>query len=105
MIKIFNKLFEWLGYVPKRMLDFALESEKCLQIRDNWHTMAVDDILHDNVDYYIDELVCSFVIKSVTKDGEDHRVALPVKHIPFGDDKEYAKLCAEELCEKLNERI
>jgi hypothetical protein len=41
----------------------------------------------------------------VTKDGEDHRVALPVKHIPFGDDKEYAKLCAEELCEKLNERI
>ena len=28
-----------------------------------------------------------------------------VKAFPFGDDKEYARLCAEELCEKLNETI
>ncbi len=28
-----------------------------------------------------------------------------VKAFPFGDDKEYARLCAEELCEKLNEII
>ena len=28
-----------------------------------------------------------------------------VKAFLFGDDKEYARLCAEELCEKLNERI
>lgn len=26
---------------------------------------------------------------------------LPIKSFPFGDDKEYAKLCAEELCEML----
>lgn len=28
---------------------------------------------------------------------------LPIKSFPFGDDKEYAKLCAEELLDKLNE--
>ena len=26
---------------------------------------------------------------------------IPIKFFPFGDDKEYAKLCAEELCEML----
>lgn len=26
---------------------------------------------------------------------------VPIKSFPFGDDKEYAKLCAEELCEML----
>ena len=26
---------------------------------------------------------------------------IPIKSFPFGDDKEYAKLCAEELCEML----
>ena len=26
---------------------------------------------------------------------------MPIKSFPFGDDKEYAKLCAEELCEML----
>lgn len=30
---------------------------------------------------------------------------LPIKSFPFGDDKQYAKLCAEELWEKLNEEI
>lgn len=30
---------------------------------------------------------------------------LPIKSFPFGDDKQYAKLCAEELLEKLNEKI
>lgn len=30
---------------------------------------------------------------------------LPIKSFPFGDDKEYARLCAEELWEKLNEEI
>ena len=26
---------------------------------------------------------------------------IPIKSFPFGGDKEYAKLCAEELCEML----
>ena len=30
---------------------------------------------------------------------------VPIKSFPFGDDKQYAKLCAEELLEKLNEEI
>lgn len=27
---------------------------------------------------------------------------IPIKCFPFGDDEQYAKLCAEELCEMLN---
>ena len=30
---------------------------------------------------------------------------VPIKSFPFGDDEEYAELCAEELLEKLNEEI
>lgn len=29
----------------------------------------------------------------------------PIKIFPFGDDEQYAKLCAEELCEMLNSKI
>ena len=29
---------------------------------------------------------------------------VPIKYFPFDNDKEYAKLCAEELIEKLNEQ-
>lgn len=32
-------------------------------------------------------------------------IKIPIKSFPFGDDKEYAKLCAEELCEMLNSKI
>ena len=28
-----------------------------------------------------------------------------IKSFPFGDDKEYARLCAEELCEMLNSKM
>ena len=30
---------------------------------------------------------------------------VPIKSFPFGDDEEYAELCAVELLEKLNEEI
>ena len=30
---------------------------------------------------------------------------IPIKSFPFGDDEQYAKLCAEELCEMLNSKI
>ena len=29
----------------------------------------------------------------------------PIKIFPFGDDQEYARLCAEELCEMLNSKM
>lgn len=31
--------------------------------------------------------------------------SFPIKIFNFGDDKEYAKLCAEELCEMLNSKM
>ena len=32
---------------------------------------------------------------------EINNIKIPIKSFPFGDDKEYAKLCADELCEML----
>ena len=32
---------------------------------------------------------------------EINNIKIPIKSFPVGDDKEYAKLCAEELCEML----
>ena len=34
---------------------------------------------------------------------EINNIKIPIKSFPVGDDKEYAKLCAEELLDKLNE--
>lgn len=36
---------------------------------------------------------------------EINNIKIPIKSFPFGGDKEYAKLCAEELCEMLNSKI
>lgn len=41
-----------------------------------------------------------YLVSIDTPDG-----VCPIKAFPFGDDKEYAKLCAEELCEMLNNKI
>ena len=36
---------------------------------------------------------------------EINNIKIPIKSFPFGDDKQYAKLCAEELCEMLNSKM
>lgn len=36
---------------------------------------------------------------------EINNIKIPIKSFPFGDDKEYARLCAEELCEMLNSKM
>ena len=52
---------------------------------------------------------CSYVVfKGVTFHAVCMQIdnfMVPIKSFPFGDDEEYAKLCAEELLEKLNEEI
>ena len=41
-----------------------------------------------------------YVVSMNTPYGE-----YPIKIFNFGDDKEYARLCAEELCEMLNSKM
>lgn len=99
MKKIINKLFEWLGYVPKIQLYQA--KEKYLNV------LLFDEVIVKDQQAYI---VCEIpnyncyavAILGVTTNQFHKRI---VKSFPFSDDKEYAKLCAEELCEMLNQKI
>lgn len=93
MKKIINKLFEWLGYVPR----LTYRYEVIREVR-----RYINSIVYDNkVEYKIEftETSCKVVLANVY----DWRIT--IKEFPFNDDKEYANLCAEELCEKLNERM
>jgi hypothetical protein len=97
MKRLINKLFEWLGYVPK--VEFAKTKEeymifkKCIYLKSS--------IMANEVRYKIGEKSKYFVVYMTNRD-----VNYPIKvFYIIDDDKEYARLCAEELCEKLNERI
>lgn len=111
MKKYINKLFEKLGYVPKEQCVFKdtyddiLATAEDLQVLVDWHDMSVDDIHKNNVEYYYEELFGCFLVATITKDTTNHTVGYPVKVFHFTEDtKAYARLCAEELCEKLNEK-
>ena len=59
-------------------------------------------VILSNKDFQFDilELYDKYVVCVV-----DNNKSLPIKVFPFGDDKEYARLCAEELCEILNSKM
>lgn len=111
MKELINKLFEWLGYVPKEQCvskdtyDDILATAEDLQVLVDWHDMSVDDIHKNNVEYYYEELFGCFLVATITKDTADHTVGYPVKVFHFTEEtRDYACICAEELCEKLNEK-
>lgn len=111
MKKLINKLFEWLGYVPKEQCvpkdtyDDILATAEDLQFLVDWHDMSVDDIHKNNVEYYYEELLGRFLVSTITKDTTDHTVGYPLKVFHFTEEtRDYARICAEELCEKLNEK-
>ena len=92
MKKYINKLFEWLGYVPKcyktsLIKRLAIESE----------------ILKCGVGYKMAEVGFEYKIFATTIKGE-----LLIKTFPYrildAESKDYARICAEELCDMLNEK-
>lgn len=110
MKKIINKLFEWFGYVPKAevaKLEYSISKYETLidQIREN-NEYLIRNILNGQAkaSYYwhkISENEWRFVVYI---DCEMHIPHNVVKSY-VSDDFDYAKLCASELCEMLNERI
>jgi hypothetical protein len=110
MKKIINKLFEWLGYVPKvevSKLEYSIYSHKKLidQMQENREYLIRQILNGQSKAYYhwlkISENEWMFVVYI----GCDRHIPDNAVKSYVSDDKEYAKLCAEELCEKLNERI
>ena len=65
----------------------------------NKYNSAVDEVLLlGRGSYKIYENEAFYVVSL-----EINNIKIPIKSFPVGDDKEYAKLCAEELLDKLNE--
>ena len=67
----------------------------------NKYNASVNDILFLGRGSYIIYENEAFYVVSL----EINNIKIPIKSFPVGDDKEYAKLCAEELCEMLNSKI
>lgn len=99
MRTIINKLFEWLGYVPKIQLYQAKEKY--------YNVLLFEEKIVEEQQVYIVREMPDYNCYVVTIWGVtgNHLHRRGVKSFPYGDDKDYAKLCAEELCEKLNEMI
>lgn len=103
MKKLINKLFEWLGYVPKEEYDHIQHIFKCLL-----DEVKEFDCLYEAIgkcDSIINYKVYGNDIWGYGVMVDFGNTSRLVKFYPNDYGVEYAKLCAEELCEKLNERI
>lgn len=95
MKKLLNKLFEWLGYK-------LLSQKEYDAMNLTLHDVAVM-IIKDRINY-----IKQYGVSQIVEEDDGYMVSqecYAVKFFPFNDDKEYAKLCAEELCEMLNQKI
>lgn len=93
MKKIINKLFEKLGYVPKSTLRlYQIELERGMDIE--------DALRNEDVKYNVVETFDSFLCRAYIGETDSRTI----KYFFFNDDKEYALICANELCDMLNEK-
>jgi hypothetical protein len=98
MKKYINKLFEWLGYVPKDSDEgfYFCKHQDSLMIA---ACMRAGTITYRKVETYAYWIVVACC--NLTSFEQE------VKVFPKGDTEDsadYARICAEELCEMLNEK-
>ena len=74
------------------------------ELRDYYYVRNTEtlrrEVYNENVDYVCGKCINAYIVYMISEN-----TSFPIKIFPFGDDMEYALLCAEELCEKLNEKI
>lgn len=118
MKKLINKLFEKLGYVPKKRYKVLNPDDFFKQLDPCKHEVLVDEprepvplallleeamdkLIYDNkVLYSVNYNNGIYEVIIMNFGGKDRLIKV------FKDaDAEYAKLCAEELCEMLNQKI
>lgn len=102
MKKLLNKLFERLGYVPKSELDHKQHLFDCLLEETREANRLFEEIgkCNRSVNYRVyGEGIWGYGVLV-----EWRGICKTVKYFPCDYGADYAKLCAEELCEKLNER-
>lgn len=97
MKKYINKLFEKLGYVPKRRYKQLYKLE---------HDVMQHDagILNYYSTYQVVELRDKFVVLEYCSAVCNNRYVKAFQKGYTKDSLDYARICAEELCDMLNEK-
>ena len=105
-MKLIEKLFNRMGYVPREAYDAMVEFCRSCDARDERYEKIQDDVYTGNVEYRVEALPYSFWVYCVTAEGHDRGLKSLIKVLPFVDDesKELARVCAEELAEMLNQK-
>ena len=105
-MKWFNKLLSLIGYVPKSkfvskdLYKDALKNLDLLQTKLTIHQHFIDNIYKNFIEYEIDEEDNLFIIYAVTDTYDNY----PIKVFKYTEEtKDYVRICAEELCEMLND--
>lgn len=97
MKKYINKLFEWLGYVPKRRYKELYKLKHDVRQHDT-------GILNYNSIYQVVELGDKFVVLEYCSAVDNNRYVKAFQKGYTKDSLDYARICAEELCDMLNEK-
>ena len=104
MKKLINKLFEWLGYVPKDR--FCQKEEELRWLRhlaENYESYEASLKYCSLVDYHFVQIRKNCY--AVYSRDKTTNISFPIKYfITSKGDIDYIKLCAEELCDMLNEK-
>lgn len=96
MKRLINKLFDKLGYVPKRRYNQLCKLENDVRQHDI-------GILNYNSTYQVVESCDKFVVFEYCSAVGNYRYVKAFEKGLTQDSSDYARLCAEELCEMLNQ--
>ena len=104
MKKYINKLFNWLGYIPKEeYTNIVKYSEKLREFADSYQ-IIMNSVRDNKVNYLYEEIFGYFMVQATAKDSEGNIEYNPIKIFRFTENnKDYIRLCVEELCELLND--
>lgn len=97
MKKYINKLFDWLGYVPKE------KYKDVASIIDN--IAVIDSEIKAGVSEYTTfEAWNNVFVTTYSRFLGKHRIIKVFKKGCTEDSADYVRICAEELCDMLNEK-
>lgn len=108
MKKYINKLFERLGYVPKE--EYCVpndEVRRLVKMEENYlaYIQALNLPKYSIEYHFIQDAKNSFIVLALNKDTN---INFHIKRFTADtlntEDVDYARICAEDLCDMLNEK-
>lgn len=90
--------------IPKEEYVNILESSEELREFADSYQVIMNSVRDNKVNYVYEEIFGYFMVQATVKDSEGNTEYNPIKIFRFTEnDKDYIRLCAEELCELLND--